>query len=97
MAKFDINPGRTALLIVDMQNCFAADSPVAAPLGRDVAGRLNRLAAACRQAAFQSSGPGTWCGPTAAMSGSSANLFPRLLPRSSTKTRRLLRCTRSWK
>ncbi len=50
MVRFDIDPGRTALLVVDMQNCFVADSPVAAPLGTEVARRLNRLAAACRQA-----------------------------------------------
>jgi ureidoacrylate peracid hydrolase len=50
MVHFDIHPARTALVIVDMQNCFVADSPVAAPLGVEVARRLNRLAAACRQA-----------------------------------------------
>lgn len=50
MVHFDIDPARTALVIVDMQNCFVADSPFAAPLGTEVAGRLNRLAAACRQA-----------------------------------------------
>lgn len=55
MVRFDIDPGRAALVIVDMQECFVADSPIAAPLGQDVAGRLNRLAAACRQA-FPSDG-----------------------------------------
>jgi biuret amidohydrolase len=50
MVRFDIDPARTALVVVDMQNCFVADSPVAAPLGAEVAGRLNRLADACRQA-----------------------------------------------
>jgi ureidoacrylate peracid hydrolase len=43
-----VDPGRTALVIVDMQNCFVADSPVSAPLGREVATQLNRLAGACR-------------------------------------------------
>jgi nicotinamidase-related amidase len=33
MIRFDIDPGPTALLIVDMQNCFVADSPIAAPRG----------------------------------------------------------------
>ena len=50
MVHFAVDPGRTALVIVDMQNCFVADSPIAAPQGTQVAGRLNRLAAACRQA-----------------------------------------------
>jgi ureidoacrylate peracid hydrolase len=44
-----VDPGRTALLIVDMQSCFVADSPVSAPLGPEVATRLNRLARACRE------------------------------------------------
>jgi ureidoacrylate peracid hydrolase len=43
-----VDPGRTALLIVDMQNCFVAGSPVSAPLGPELATRLNRLAGACR-------------------------------------------------
>jgi ureidoacrylate peracid hydrolase len=43
-----VDPGRTALVIVDMQNCFVADSPVSAPFGPEVATRLNRLAGACR-------------------------------------------------
>ena len=50
MVQFAVHPGRTALVIIDMQSCFVADSPVAAPLGAQVAGRLNRLATACRQA-----------------------------------------------
>lgn len=50
MAHFEIDPGRTALLIVDMQRCFVEDSPFAAPLGAEVGGRLNQLAAACRDA-----------------------------------------------
>lgn len=50
MVYFDIAPGRTALLIVDMQRCFVEDSPFAAPLGAEVGGRLNQLAAACRNA-----------------------------------------------
>jgi ureidoacrylate peracid hydrolase len=48
MVKFAVDPARTALVIVDMQRCCVADSPIAAPLGAEVADRLNRLAAACR-------------------------------------------------
>jgi len=33
MAEFPVHPGRTALVIVDMQHCFVADSPIAAPHG----------------------------------------------------------------
>jgi biuret amidohydrolase len=50
MIRFAIDPDRTALVIVDMQSCFVAGSPIAAPAGAQVAARLNRLAAACRQA-----------------------------------------------
>ena len=39
MVHFAVDPGRTALVIVDMQNCFVADSPIAAPQGTQVAGR----------------------------------------------------------
>jgi ureidoacrylate peracid hydrolase len=44
-----VEPGRTALVIVDMQNCFVAESPVSAPLGPEMATRLDRLAGACRE------------------------------------------------
>jgi isochorismate hydrolase len=44
-----LDPSRTALVIVDMQECFVADSPVSAALGTEVAARLNRLAGACRE------------------------------------------------
>ena len=51
MAEFPVHPGRTALVIVDMQRCFVAGSPIAAPHGIQVAERLNRLAAAVTAAA----------------------------------------------
>jgi len=50
VARFDLVPGRTALISVDLQNCFVADSPVAAPDGSKIVERLNRLAIALRQA-----------------------------------------------
>jgi nicotinamidase-related amidase len=43
-------PHRTAFIAVDLQNCFVADSPVAVPDGPAVLARVNRLAAACREA-----------------------------------------------
>jgi len=50
MADFAVVPERTALINVDLQNCFVEGSPIAAPDGRKVLERVNRLAAACRQA-----------------------------------------------
>lgn len=49
MVDFAVSPERTALLNIDMQNCFVQDSPIAAPDGLLVLERVNRLAAACRQ------------------------------------------------
>jgi ureidoacrylate peracid hydrolase len=48
MPHFTLNPGNTALIVVDMQKCFVEDSPFAAPGGRAVLDRLNRLARTCR-------------------------------------------------
>lgn len=48
MVEFAIVPERTALLNVDLQNCFVEGSPIAAPDGRLVLERVNRLAAVCR-------------------------------------------------
>lgn len=50
MVDFAVVPERTALLNIDMQNCFVQDSPIAAPDGLVVLQRINRLAAACRAA-----------------------------------------------
>ena len=50
MAALTIAPTRTALVNVDMQNCFVENSPVAAPAGREVLDRINLLAAKCREA-----------------------------------------------
>lgn len=50
MVDFAVVPQHTALLNVDMQNCFVEGSPIAAPDGLVILGRVNRLAAACRKA-----------------------------------------------
>lgn len=50
MVDFAVIPGRTALLSIDLQNCFVEGSPIAAPEGPAVLERVNRLAAACRKA-----------------------------------------------
>ena len=49
MVDFAVVPARTALLNIDLQNCFVEGSPVAAPDGPAVLERVNRLAAACRK------------------------------------------------
>jgi ureidoacrylate peracid hydrolase len=48
MADFAIVPERTALVNVDMQNCFVEGSPVSAPDGLEILKRINQVAAACR-------------------------------------------------
>jgi len=50
MTEFPVAPERTALVNVDMQNCFVHGSPFSAPDGLVVLGRINRIAAACRAA-----------------------------------------------
>jgi nicotinamidase-related amidase len=50
MADITIAPTRTALVNVDMQNCFVENSPVAAPTGLEVLERINLLASSCRRA-----------------------------------------------
>jgi nicotinamidase-related amidase len=49
MVTLDIDPTRTALLVVDLQRCFVDDSPVAAPERPAVVRRLTELAAVCRE------------------------------------------------
>jgi hypothetical protein len=44
MTDFKFDPRRTALLNIDMQNCFVENSPVAAPRGREILPRINKLA-----------------------------------------------------
>ena len=50
MVDFEVFPARTALVNVDMQNCFVEGSPIAAPDGLVVLERINKVAAACRRA-----------------------------------------------
>ncbi len=49
MVDFRIEPRTTALINVDMQNCFVENSPVAAPRGREILPRINRIAEVCRR------------------------------------------------
>lgn len=50
MVNFAVEPRRMALVNIDMQNCFVENSPLAAPGGRALLGRVNRLTKACRKA-----------------------------------------------
>src|SRR5689334_10773633 len=50
MTPLRIDPSRTALLNVDMQNCFVEGYPVSAPGGPALLSRINELANACRRA-----------------------------------------------
>jgi biuret amidohydrolase len=48
MADFRIDPTRTALINVDMQNCFVEGSPLASPDGLELVERINGLTKVCR-------------------------------------------------
>jgi nicotinamidase-related amidase len=50
MIDFPVVPDRTALVNIDMQNCFVHGSPFSAPDGLAVQDGINRVAAACRNA-----------------------------------------------
>ena len=50
MDALQIEPTHTALLNVDMQNCFVEGYPVSAPGGRALLDRINELTKACRAA-----------------------------------------------
>ncbi len=46
-----VDPARTALIVVDMQNGFVDPAlPSSVPVARDIVANINRLAASCRQA-----------------------------------------------
>ena len=50
MVTFAIDPRKSALVAVDLQNCNVEKSPIAAPLGLQVVDKLNLLAAHYRAA-----------------------------------------------
>jgi ureidoacrylate peracid hydrolase len=53
MVNFAVEPRRMALVNIDMQNCFVENSPLAAPGGRALLDRVNRLTKACRMVGVQ--------------------------------------------
>jgi biuret amidohydrolase len=48
-ANFAVDPGRTAFINVDLQNCFVEGSPVSAPDGPKLLKRINAFANFCRR------------------------------------------------
>ena len=53
MVSWTIDPRRTALVNVDMQNVFVEGTPLAAPGGVALLGPVNRIAGACRETGIQ--------------------------------------------
>src|SRR6478672_11610791 len=50
MVTFAIDPRKSAVVAIDLQNCNVEKSPIAAPLGLQVVDKLNLLAAHYRAA-----------------------------------------------
>src|ERR1700746_1897392 len=50
MVTFAIDPRKSAVVAIDLQNCNGEKSPIAAPLGLQVVDKLNLLAAHYRAA-----------------------------------------------
>jgi ureidoacrylate peracid hydrolase len=57
MVDFQVVPGCTALLNIDMQNCFVEGYGISAPDGLSVLESVNRLANLCRGRAYWSYTP----------------------------------------
>jgi ureidoacrylate peracid hydrolase len=79
VADFALVPARTALINVDMQNCFVENSPLASRDGLAVAGRVNRLAAACRAAGILVIHTRGWMRPDGSNLGVMAELVPPMI------------------
>ena len=70
MTDFKFDPRKTALLNIDMQNCFVKNSPLAAPRGREILPRINKQRTFAASAARWSFTRCIWCGRTAAIPAS---------------------------
>lgn len=53
MIDFSVEPSKTALMIIDMQNVFVGGYPISAPEGPQVLERLNHLVVVCREVGIQ--------------------------------------------
>lgn len=49
VATFGIDPARTALVVIDLQNCFVEGTPFSAPRGPEIVGKLSGLIDTCRE------------------------------------------------
>ena len=76
MPDFPLNPSTTALINVDMQRCFVEGTPLASPRGVDLAQRINRLIAACREAGIVVIHTRGWLLRDGSNLGSVADLVP---------------------
>ena len=73
---FPVVPGRTALINVDMQNCFVHGYVFSAPDGLELQERINRLAAACRGAGIAV----VHCSHVVRPDGSNLGVMAEMLP-----------------
>ena len=64
MVTFAIDPRKTAVVAIDLQNCNVEKSPIAAPLGLQVVDKLNLLAAHYRAVGGTIIGHGMQCAQT---------------------------------
>lgn len=74
--ELNLDPGRTALVNVDMQRCFVNESPLASPEGPELVARVNELARACREAGAMVVHTRGWLRPD----GSNLGRVPELVP-----------------
>ena len=78
MVDFAVVSERTALINVDMQNCFVEGYPSSAPDGLAVLDRINRFAAVCREAGILVVHTRHVLQPDGSDAGVLAEIFPRL-------------------
>lgn len=76
MADFPLVPTHTALIDVDMQDCFVEGSPLSSPDGLVVLQRINQLAEACRQAGILVVHTRGWMRPDGSNLGVMGELVP---------------------
>ena len=82
----DLDPARTAMIVIDMQNAFMEPGAVAeVPIAREIVPNINRLADACRS----SGGAVAWVQVTVAPEGG-ADYWPGLLDHVNTPERAAL-------
>ena len=79
MPDFALNPKATALINVDMQRCFVEGTPLASPGGLELAGRVNRLSRACREAGITVVHTRGWLLGDGSNAGSMADILPAFI------------------